>query len=123
MDKSGTWERVGLVFAVSLIPFSTEFLAEIITYRIAMGVYWLNLLLLRGILFTSWRYAQRAGLLKDEVTSEIYSATQRRILFYQVIYAVAVLLCVVNTYISIVLLILMQLNSVIAPRVGRLDRF
>ena len=88
-----------------------------------MGVYWLNLLLLGGILFTSWWYAQRAGLLKDEVTSEIYSATQRRILFYQVIYAVAVLLCVVNTYISIVLIILMKLNSAIAPRVGRLDRF
>jgi uncharacterized membrane protein len=118
-----TWLHLAFLLAVSLIPFSTGLLAEFITYRIALGVYWLNLLLLGGILFASWRYAQHTGLLKDEVTAEIRSATERRIVFYQALYAVAVLLCVVNTYLSIVLLILMQLNSAIAPRVGWLDRF
>jgi uncharacterized membrane protein len=117
-----TWLHLAFLFAVSLIPFSTGLLAEFITYRIAVGVYWLNLLLLGSILFASWRYAQHAGLLKDEVTAEIRSATERRIVFYQALYAVVVLLCVVNTYISIVLLILMQLNSAIAPRVGLLDQ-
>lgn len=118
-----TWLHLAYLFAVSLIPFSTGLLAEFITYRIAIGVYWLNLLLLGGILFASWRYAQHAGLLKEEVTTEIRSATQQRIVFYQALYALVVLLCVVNTYISIVLLILLQLNSVIAPRVGWLNRF
>jgi hypothetical protein len=61
--------------------------------------------------------------MKDEVTAEICSATERHIVFYQAFYACAVLLCVISTYISIVLLVLMQLNSVIAPRIGRLDRF
>jgi uncharacterized membrane protein len=116
-----TWLHLAFLFAVSLMPFSTGLLAEFITYRIALGMYWLHLLLLGCILFASWQYAQRAGLLKDEVTAEIRSATQRRIVFYQVLYVVAMLLCIVNTYISIVLLILMQLNSAIAPRVGRLD--
>lgn len=110
------------MLAVSLLPFSTGLLAEFITYRIAIGVYWLHLLLLGSILFASWRYAQRAGLLKDEVTAERRSATERRIVFYQALYAVAMLLCVVNTYISIALLILLQLNSAIAPRIGWLDR-
>jgi uncharacterized membrane protein len=117
-----TWLHLTFLLAVSLLPFSTGLLAEFITYRIAIGVYWLHLLLLGSILFASWRYAQHAGLLKDEVTAERRSATERRIVFYQVLYAVAVLLCVVNTYISIVLLILLQLNSAIAPRVGRLDQ-
>jgi TMEM175 potassium channel family protein len=57
------------------------------------------------------------------VSLEIRSATGRRIVFYQAFYAVAVLFFVINTYISIVLLILMQLNSAIAPRIGRLYRF
>jgi hypothetical protein len=57
------------------------------------------------------------------VSLEIRSATERRIIFYQAFFAVSVLLCVINTYISIVLLILMQLNSAIAPRIGRLYRF
>jgi uncharacterized membrane protein len=117
-----TWIHLAFLLAVSLMPFSTGLLAEFITYRIALVVYWLNLLLLGVALFASWRYTQRAGLLKEEVTDEIRAATERRIVSYQVFYAVAVLLCVINTYVSIVLLILLQLNSVLAPRIGRLDR-
>src|SRR5205823_11038793 len=122
-DRHLTWIHLAFLLAVTLMPFSTGLLSEFITYRIALVVYWLNLLLLGVTLFGSWRYAQRAGLMKDEVTAEICSATERRIVFYQAFYAFAVLLCVINTYISIVLLVLMQLNSVIAPRIGRLDRF
>ena len=117
-----TWIHLAFLLAVTLMPFSTGLLSEFITYRIALVVYWLNLLLLGVALFGSWRYAQRAGLMKDEVTAEIRSATERRIVFYQAFYAFAVLLCVINTYVSIVFLVLMQLNSVIAPRFGRLDR-
>jgi hypothetical protein len=57
------------------------------------------------------------------VSLETRSANERRIIFYQAFYAVAVLFCVINTYISIAPLILMQLNSAIAPRIGRLYRF
>jgi len=117
-----TWIHLAFLLAVSLMPFSTALLAEFITYRLALGVYWLNLLLLGAALFASWRYAQRAGLLKEEVTEEIYAAAERRIVYYQAFYAVAVLLCVISTYVSILLLILLQLNSALAPRIGRLDR-
>jgi uncharacterized membrane protein len=118
-----TWLHLSFLLTISLIPFSTGLLAEFITYRIALGIYWLNLLLLGGILFASWRYAQRAGLLKNEVSAEICSATERRIVFYQIFYAIALLFGLINTYISIVLLILVQLNSAIAPRIRWLDRF
>lgn len=122
-NRDLTWIHLVFLLAVTLMPFSTGLLAEFITFRIALVVYWLNLLLLGVALFASWRYAQRAGLMKDEVTAEVRSATQRRIIFYQALYAFAALFCFINTYISIVLLVLMQLNSAIAPRIRPLDRF
>ncbi len=122
-DRNLAWIHLAFLLAVSLMPFSTALLAEFITYRLALLVYWLNLLLLGSALFGSWRYAERAGLLKDGTTSEIRSAHRRRIVVYQALYALCVALCVINTYVSIALLILLQLNSAIAPRIRPLDRF
>jgi hypothetical protein len=86
-------------------------------------VYWLNLLLLGAALFASWRYARRAGLMNEDVTTAIRSATERRIVIYQSVYAGAVALGVISTYLSIGLLVAMQLNSAIAPRFGRWNKF
>ncbi len=122
-NRDLTWIHLGFLFAVSLMPFSTGFLAEFITFRLALIVYWLNLLLLGVMLFVSWRYAQRSGLMKDDVTDEIRAATERRIVIYQALYALGALLCVFNTYLSIAFIVLLQLNSIIAPRVRFLDRF
>lgn len=117
------WIHLAFLLAVSLMPFSTSLLSEFITYRLALVVYWLNLLLLGVMLFISWRYARRSGLMKDETTAEISSATERRIVIYQALYAFGALLCVISTYLSITFIVLLQLNSVFAPRVGLLDRF
>src|SRR5207248_4511988 len=57
--------------------------AEFITYRVALFVYWLNLLLLGFALYASWAYASRAGLLKDAVAEDMSRATRRRILIFQ----------------------------------------
>jgi hypothetical protein len=50
------------------------------------------------------------------------AALERRIVVYQTLYALAARTCLVNTYLAIGLLIVLQLNSVIAPRIGILDR-
>ena len=60
--------------------------------------------------------------MKDEVTVEILAANQRRIVFAQSLYAFGALLCIINTYLSIGFIVLVQLNNAIAPRFGRLDR-
>ena len=122
-DRNLTWIHLTFLLAVTFIPFSTALLDNYINYRLALLVYWLNLLFLGVMLFRSWRYAQRTGLLKEEVTAEICSATERRIVIYQALYAFGALLCVVSTYLSIVFIILLQLNSAIAPRIRLLDRF
>jgi uncharacterized membrane protein len=118
-----TWIHLSFLLGVSILPFSTGLLASFITYRVALVVYWLNLVLLGAALFGSWRYARNVGLLKEEATAEVTAATERRIIVYQVVYAIAVLFCVFNTYVSIALLILMQLNSALAPRIKWLNRF
>ena len=117
-----TWLNLVFLLAVTLTPFSTGLLAAFITFRLAIVVYWLNIVLLGGMLFISWRYAQHAQLLKDEVTEEIFAANQRRIVIAQSLYAFGALLCIINTYVSIGFIVLVQLNYAIAPRFGRLDR-
>ena len=117
-----TWLNLVFLLAVTLTPFSTGLLAAFITFRLAIVVYWLNIVLLGSMLFISWRYARHAQLLKDEVTQEIFAANQRRIVIAQSLYAFGALLCIINTYVSIGFIVLVQLNYAIAPRFGRLDR-
>lgn len=104
------------------MPFSTGLLAQDTTYRAAMAVYWVNLLALGSLLYISLQYADRAGLLSAETTPEMRAALKRRIVVYQALYALATLTCLINTYLAIGLLVALQLNSVIAPRIGILDR-
>jgi uncharacterized membrane protein len=122
-NRDLTWIHLGFLLGVSLMPFSTGLLAEFITFRLALVAYWLNLLLLGALLFVSRRYAVRAGLLRDDVTAEMLAAGERRIVVYQALYAVCVLVGLVSTYAGIALLVLLQLNSAIAPRIRPLDRF
>jgi len=75
------------VFAVAMTLLVLDLKPQAVhtSYRLAMAVYWLNLLLLGVVLFASLRYASRADL-------------------------------------AIGLIVALQLNSVIAPRIGILDR-
>ncbi len=122
-DHRLTWIHLVFLLAVVFMPFSTALLAEFITYRLPMLIYWVNLFSLGLLLFISLEYASRAGLLAPEATKEVGAASKRRIVVYQILYACAALLCVFNTYLAIAVLVLLQLNSVIVPRIGPLNRF
>lgn len=121
-DRNLAWIHLAFLLLVSLTPFSTGLLAEFITYRIALLEYWLNILLLGALLPASWRYASRAGLVKEDLPAGMHAATQRRILIAQALYAFGALLCVVSTYASIAFIVLVQLNYAIAPRIRPLYR-
>ena len=121
-DRNLTWIHLAFLLAVTLMPFSTALLTTFITSRLALLVYWLDLLLLGVMLFASLQYAQHSKLMKEEMTAEVFSANLRRIVIWQALYAFAVAFCVINTYVSIVLLILAQLSSAIAPRMSPLYR-
>jgi uncharacterized membrane protein len=108
-----SWIHIGFLCAVTLLPFSTSLLAQFITYRLALGVYWLNLLLLGVLLMASIRYAARAGLLREELAEDARLIHSRRIVSYQVLYALAFALSAINTYVSIVVLIALQVHSIL----------
>lgn len=121
-DRNLAWIQLAFLLAVTLTPFSTGLLAAFITYRIALVAYRLNILLLGVVLLGSLQYASRAGLLKDDMTVEMRSALERRIVIGQALYAFGALLCVVNTYLSIAVIVLVQLDYAIAPRIRLLYR-
>jgi len=122
-DRDLTWIYLVFLLGVSLMPFSTMLLADYITYRLAVTVYWLNIVMLGALLYAGMRYARRARLLKEDVTAEMTAASERRILAYQVLYAFGALLSVFSTYLSIAFIFAVQLNAAITPRIWRLDRF
>ncbi len=115
-NRDLTWMQIAFLLVVALMPFSTALLAEFITYRLAVVIYWLNIVLLGGTLWVSWRYATRAGLLKDDSAVDVGRAIERRIITGQVLYALSASLCVFNTYWSIAAIVLSQLFFVLAPR-------
>ena len=115
-DRNLSWIHLAFLFAVSLMPFSTRLLAEYIAYRSVLIAYWGNIFLLGLLLFVSWRYATRTGLLQPEITRDRQCAVERRIVVGQGLYAFGALLCVFNTYVSIAFIILVQVNFALAPR-------
>jgi len=121
-NRDYAWLHLMFLFGVSLMPFSTSFIGEFIAFRVALLLYWGNILLLGVMLYASWLYARRAQLLKPEVSEDIACAVESRILIAQALYAFGALLCIVNTYCSIAFIIIVQLNYIIAPRAWFLAR-
>lgn len=121
-DRSLSWMHILFLFAVSMTPFSTMLLAGFIAYRIALLVYWVNLLLLGGTLYFTWVCAQGLGLVRDDIPPAAASAIKRRIVIGQSLYAFGAMLCLVSTYVSIGFIVLVQLNYAIAPRLPKRTR-
>jgi uncharacterized membrane protein len=115
-DRGLSWIHLFFLFAVSVTPFSTTLLAQFLTYRLALLLYWANIVLLGATLYASWVCATASGLLKPDLPPEISGAIKRRIVVAQALYALGAALCAINTYWSIGFIVLVQLNYAIAPR-------
>jgi uncharacterized membrane protein len=121
-DRHLAWIHLAFLSTISAMPFSTRLLAEYIEFRTALLCYWANIAAPGAILFASWRYARRAGLVRKEMAPVICRAVERRIVVAQSLYAVGASLCVVNDYASIGFIVLTQLNFAIAPRIPLLSK-
>ncbi len=111
-----TWIHLGFLFTITMLPLSTRLLAEFITYRGALLIYWLNILAPGFMLYWSWKNATRGNLIKDDTPYEVSASICRRVVIAQSLYAVGAALCVINTWVSIAAIVLVQLNYVLAPR-------
>ncbi len=115
-NRSLSWMHMAFLFAVTLTPFSTMLLAAFTTYRVALLAYWLNILLLGGVLYASWSCALGSHLVKEDMAAHESSAIKRRIVIAQSLYAAGALLCLISTYVSIACIVMVQLNYAFAPR-------
>ncbi len=115
-DRNLAWIHIAFLCAVCLVPFTTSLLAEFIHYRVALIVYWFNIVLLGAMLYWSWSYATRGRLLAEDLPGEIHPAVIRRIVIAQSLYACGAALCFINTYYAIAAIVLVQINYAIAPR-------
>ena len=111
-----TWIHLAFLFGVTLVPLSTRLLANFITYRLALGIYWLNIFILGAMLYWGWMCAIHTKLVKPDTSAEVSHSICRRILIAQALYAAGTALCFISTWVSIAVIVLVQLNYAIAPR-------
>jgi len=111
--------HLAFLLVVTLTPFSASLLAEHIGSRTALLVYWFNILLLGVTLYLSWDCAIGLSAVKPDISPAIIAAIRRRILIAQSLYAVGAALCFISPYWSIAIILLLQLNYAVAPRLRR----
>ena len=121
-DRDLVWLHFVFLAVVTVLPFSTRLLADFLTYRAAFLIYWLNIALLGACLYATWSYAERAKLVREEAHGEISRAVRRRIVVAQSLYAIGALAGLVNAPLGIALILLIQLNYAIGPRLPILSR-
>jgi uncharacterized membrane protein len=123
-NRDVAWLSLLFLAIVALFPFTTSLLAEFFALRVALGLYWLDICLCGLALLAIWTYAERAGLLREDVGPEVGLAIRRRIVIAQVLYGVGFLISLLpsGTTPAVVFIVLVQLNFAIAPRIWILHR-
>jgi len=121
-NRNYTWIHLAFLLAVTLIPFSTGMLARFHWSRVALIEYWLNIFVLGLALLAGAEYALRAHLFPETQVRTIIRAIRRRVYSAQLLYLLAMLLCIFDTHWSIGVIVAIQLNYAIAPRIAFLRR-
>ncbi|HEY1455450.1 MAG TPA: TMEM175 family protein [Candidatus Dormibacteraeota bacterium] len=123
-NRHYTWLQLAFLFAVTLLPFSTQLLAHFPTHQVALVEYWLNVLLLGLMLLAGLEYGLHARLFREDRVHYVAHLMRGRIVIAQGLYAIATAVSLFfPTWVSILLIVLFQLNYVVAPRIPVLDRF
>jgi uncharacterized membrane protein len=121
-NRDLAWLHFVFLAVVTVLPFSARLLADFLEYRTAFLVYWVNILLLGASLYATWVCAERANLIRGEARGDISRAVKRRIVVAQSLYAIGALAGLINVTLGITLIMLIQLNYAIGPRLPILSR-
>jgi len=115
-DRRLNWIDLFFLLFVSLIPFTTAFLSQYITFRFAIFVYWLNIIMLGLILLLHWSYANKKNFisLSDDENSIVTKTIKRRVMESSLLYTLGAFLSLINPYLSLLVLIAIQLNYALA---------
>ena len=122
-NRDLSWLSLLFLAIVALFPFTTSLLAEFFQLRLALALYWVDILLCGFALLAIWIYVERAGLVRDDVGPEVGRAIRRRILIAQALYGTGMAIGLVfGTLPAVVFIVLVQLNFAIAPRIWILHK-
>ena len=115
-DRHLSWINVLFLMFICLLPFSTAFLNEYIEFKFSVFLYWFNILCAGIIIYWHWHYAMTHQLvnLDSEQVKVIDKAIRRRVIMAQSLYFCGAMLCFISTYLSIGVIILIQLNYAFA---------
>jgi uncharacterized membrane protein len=115
-DRYLTWLHLGYLATIAIVPVSTGLLADYITYRTAVFLYWVNILAIGVMsLVTVW-YAKRAGLLDGTAGEEAVATLERRLVMGQILYAIGAGLALIQTFWSIGFIVLVQIWFAFGPQ-------
>lgn len=115
VDRNYTWIHLAFLLSVTLVPFSTALLARFHWSRVALIVYWMNIVVMGAALLIAMEYGIRRDLFPEHLRKTIARAVRRRVFGAQALYVLALLLGVVDTHWSIAAIVLFQLNFALAP--------
>lgn len=115
-DRNLNWISLIFLLFVSIIPFTTAFLSQHIAFKFSIFIYWLNILFLGLMMFINWQYAFKNNFLDipNNEKRTIHKAILKRIITAQTLYFIGALLCFINIYLSISVIIAIQLNYAFA---------
>jgi uncharacterized membrane protein len=122
-NRDLSWLSLLFLAIVALFPFTTSLLADFFQFRLALALYWLDIMLCGLALLAIWTYVERAGLVRDDVGPEVGRAIRRRIVIAQALYGIGMVIGLVfGTLPAVIFIVLVQLNFAIAPRIWILHK-
>jgi len=121
-NRDLTWLHLVFLAIITVLPFSTRLLADFFTYRSAFLIYWANIFALGVSVYVTWAYAERAKLIREDAPPELSDAFRKRVIIAQSLYGIGAIVGLLNVPLGLALIILIQLNYAIAPRLPVLSR-
>lgn len=113
-DRNLSWLNLLFLLPVTLLPFSTALLGNYINFKFPIAIYWLNLFLMGALLYLHWSYAYKHHFINSETRELVDRPMRARIITAQTLYLISALLCFISPYLSVALIILVQLNYAFA---------
>src|SRR5579863_6516261 len=91
-DRDFTWASYLFLAAITALPFSTRVFADFFQFRIAIALYWVNILLCGATIYLTWAVATRRRLLRADSSPDADRAIRRRIGVAQLFYFLGALI-------------------------------
>jgi uncharacterized membrane protein len=121
-DRDLSWLHFLFLAIVTVMPFTTQLLAEFITFHAAFFLYWMNLAAAGLSLYGCWAYSERAKLTPRDLEPAVSKAIRRRLVTAQALYALGAVIGYFDPPVGVGAIFLTQLNYAIAPRLPFLSR-